>query len=189
MHHRSLADLDAGLDHVRAAPKDGGTLVWIVRRPATGTREVLEAAELDPRCGVVGDNWAARRKAGREHEPPDPRRMVNVMSARAAALIAGDPEHWAPAGDQLYLDLDVSVDNLPAGTRLRIGSAVLEITEPPHTGCAKFQARFGADALRFVNSPAGKALRLRGFNAKVVQGGTVRRGDAVTCVGPAWADS
>lgn len=178
---RSLAELEARLDHVRAAPKDEGTLLWIVRRPAVEAREVLQRAELDTTCGVVGDNWIERRKRGRESEPPDPRRMVNVMSARAAELVAGDRENWGLAGDQLYVDLDVGVANLPAGTRLHLGSAILEVTEPPHTGCAKFQARFGTDALRFVNSPVGKELRLRGFNAQVVQGGSVQRGDAVVC--------
>jgi MOSC domain-containing protein YiiM len=181
---RSFAELEAGLDQVRAAPKDCGTLVWIACRPAVDVRAVLDFGELDPSQGLVGDNWSVRRRAGREHEPPDPRRMINVMSARAIELIAGEREHWALAGDQLYLDLDVSTANLPPGTRLVIGTAVLQVTEPPHTGCAKFQARFGADALRFVNSPAGKELRLRGFNAQVVQGGAVRRGDSVVCVRP-----
>ena len=102
------------------------------------------------------------------------------MSSRAAALVAGDRERWPLAGDQLYVDLDLSDENLPPGTRLALGSAVLEVTDEPHTGCKKFTARFGLDAMVFVNSPVGRALNLRGINARVVESGTVRVGDAVT---------
>ena len=101
------------------------------------------------------------------------------MNARAAAAIAGERERWPLAGDQLYVDLDLSLANLPPGSRVQIGSAVIEFSEAPHTGCAKFSARFGVDALRFVNSPTGRELRLRGANCRVVVAGTVRPGDAI----------
>jgi MOSC domain-containing protein YiiM len=102
--------------------------------------------------------------------------QINVMNARVAALVAQDRHRWHLAGDQLYLDMDLSAENLPAGTQLAIGSAIIEVTPPPHTGCKKFVARFGLDAMKFVNSSVGRELHLRGINAKVVQGGTIRVG-------------
>ena len=165
--------LDAELDHVRAAPRDEGTLELIVRRPAVGEREVLEEVELDIERGVVGDSWSRRGKR------PNPKSQVAIMSARAAAMIAGERDRWALAGDQLYVDLDLSAANLPPGTRIAIGSAILEVSDLPHLGCGKFTARYGADAHELVNSPEGVALNLRGVNTRIVQSGTVRRGDAV----------
>ena len=166
-------DLDEGLEHIRRSPADAGTLDLIVRRPSVGTREIVEVAELDVVVGLVGDSWATRERV-------DPEAQLNVMNARMAALLAPDEHGRALAGDQLYLDLDLTVANLPAGTRLRIGDAVIEITAKPHTGCKKFAARFGAELTRFVNTAEGKRLRLRGVCAKVVRSGTIRRGDAVT---------
>ncbi len=163
----------AGLDHVRAAPADGGTLELVVRRPTVGEREVLEEGELDTELGLVGDSWSLRGSN------PNPKSQLTLMGARAAALIAGEREHWPPAGDQLFVDLDLSVANVPPGTRLAIGSAILEVSDQPHLGCGKFTQRYGEDARAFVNAPEGVELNLRGLNARVVQGGMVRRGDAV----------
>lgn len=179
MPHRTADELEASLDHLRAAPPDGGTLELIVRRPAIDEREVVEEADIHPDLGLVGDNWPEKGSSSTPDGGPHPDKQLTVMNARCAALIAGDVERMPLAGDQLYVDLDIGVENLPAGTRLAIGTALIEITEPPHTGCAKFSSRFGLDALRFVNSADGKALRLRGANAKVIEGGTVRRGDTV----------
>lgn len=176
---RTPEELDAGLAAIRDAPRDVGTLELIVRRPAIGEREVLEIAELSTTDGLVGDSWKTRRNKRAADGRPDPDKQINVMGARVASLVAVDPDRRALAGDQLYVDLDLSEDNLPAGTRLRIGDAVIEVTPPPHRGCVKFTNRFGRDAMRFVNSKEGRALRLRGLNAKVVVPGTIRRGDAV----------
>jgi MOSC domain-containing protein YiiM len=103
--------------------------------------------------------------------------QLNIINSRVAALVAQDKERWQLAGDQLYLDMDLSEANLPAGTRLSLGSAVIEVTPPPHLGCQKFVARFGREAMKFVNSPIGKELHLRGVNARVIQGGIIRVGD------------
>lgn len=165
--------LGTNLDHVRAAPRDEGRLELIARRPNVGEREVLEEAELDLEQGLVGDSWSRRGKH------PNPDEQVTLMNARAAALVAGDRERWALAGDQLYVDLDLSPANLPPGTRLAIGSAVLEVTAAPHFGCGKFSAQFGAAARELVNSPEGAALNLRGINTRIVESGTVRVGDTV----------
>ena len=178
--HLTTAALDARLDHVRAAPSDHGTLELIVRRPAVDEREVLAEGMLDIRAGLVGDSWPQRGSRDRADGGPHPDRQLTLMSDRAALLVAGDPERRQLAGDQLYVDLDLSAINLPAGTRLAIGSAVVEVTEQPHLGCAKFAARFGEDAWRFVNSRVGRALRLRGLNARIVVSGTIRAGEAVT---------
>jgi hypothetical protein len=175
-----MSELEAGLAHVREAPKAYGVLELIVRRPAVDLREVVEAADLDLEKGLVGDSWIHRPSRSTPDGSPHPLMQLNVMSSRAISLIADDPERWALAGDQMFIDLDLSMGNLPIGTRLAIGDAVIEVTEPPHRGCHKFSGRFGLDALRFVNSEVGRALRLRGLNARVVVAGAIRRGDAVT---------
>jgi MOSC domain-containing protein YiiM len=166
-------NLDVALDHIRAAPPDQGTLELIAARPAVDEREVLEQAELDVEHGLVGDSWGARGKR------PNPKTQLTIMSSRAATLVAGDRALWSLAGDQLYVDFDLSGRNLPPGTRLAIGSAVVEVSDLPHLGCGKFTARYGDDARELVNSPQGIELNLRGINTRVVQSGTVRRGDTV----------
>jgi hypothetical protein len=174
---RTLAELEAGLEDVRGAPQKDGRLALIVRRPAVGAREAVDEGILDPKKGLVGDNWSLRRRLLRA---VDVRRQLTLMNVRAVALVAGDRARWPLAGDQLLVDFDLSGAHVPPGTRLHIGTAVVEITEPPHRGCQKFTARFGPDATAFVNSPAGIELNLRGVNAKVVHGGVVRVGDLVT---------
>jgi hypothetical protein len=177
MRHFTISELEAGIDRIIDAPAVSGVLSLIVRRPSEGEREVLEVGHLDLTEGLLGDSWNLRT-APVESER-DPYNQINVMSARAISLIAGEPERWPLAGDQLYLDFDISQDNLPAGSRLAIGETVIEVSAMPHTGCQKFSQRFGVDALRFVNSEAGRKLRLRGLNARVVMPGTIRQGDAV----------
>ena len=177
--HRTTEELEAGLEEIRAAPKDEGVLKMIVRRRAVGEREVLAEAELNPVEGLAGDNWSARGSSRTQDGSPHPDMQLNVMNARAIALIAREPDRWRLAGDQLYVDLDLSGANLPPGTRLALGSAVVEVTAQPHTGCKKFVERFGLDAMRFVNSPVGRELNLRGINARVVQAGVIRSGDRV----------
>ena len=174
----STSELEAGLGHVRAAPSDEGILELIVRRPAVDEREVVEQAELDVDDGLVGDNWRARGRSG-GRRPPNPDAQITVVSSRAIALAAGERDRWPLAGDQLYVDLDISAENLPPGTRLAIGTAVIEVTAEPHTGCKKFAARFGLETLEHFNSPEGRALNLRGINTRVVESGAVRVGDVV----------
>ena len=171
-------ELETGLAQL-ASPKDDGVLDLIVRRPAIGQREVLATGILDTGEGLVGDNWATRGSSKTPDKSSHPEKQVNVMNSRVIQLIAQDRERWQLAGDQLFIDLDLSDDNLPPGTRLSIGSAIIEVTPQPHTGCAKFVERFGVDAMKFVNSQTGRALRLRGLNARVVHPGTIRVGDAV----------
>ncbi len=180
--HLTQEQLEAGLDEIRRAPADRGTLKLIVRRPEINRRESIDVAELDSAEGLVGDTWIKRGSSRTPDGSRHPDMQLNIMSARVIALIAQAPERWALAGDQLYVDLDLSETNLPAGTRLEIGSAVVEVTPPAHTGCGKFVERFGLDAMKFVNAPLGRALRLRGLNARVVTPGTIRAGDAVTVV-------
>ena len=175
--HLTMAELEAALDEIRQAPKDEGVLQLIVRRPEVEERELLEEGELHLEEGLVGDSWIRRASSRTPDGSPHPDMQLNVINARVAALVAQDKRRWQLAGDQLYLDLDLSKQNLPAGTRLAIGAAVIEVTSPPHTGCKKFVARFGLDAMKFVNSSVGKELNLRGINAKVVQPGTIRVGN------------
>ncbi len=177
--HSTLEELQAGLGHILRAPKDEGTLEWIVRRPGEGEREVLDTATLDVVEGLVGDGWRARGSKRTEDGSAHPEMQIAIMGARAIGLIARERARWALAGDQLFVDLDLTADNLPPGTRLSVGSAVLEITPYPHRGCKKFHVRFGADAIAFLGSDEENALRLRGVYSKVVVPGTIRKGDAV----------
>ena len=177
--HLTTAELENGLPHVCQSPKDEGELALIVRRPSIGERELLAEGHLDLQEGLVGDNWGTRGSSRTKDGSSHPDMQINVMNVRFTDLIAQDKERWQLAGDQLYVDLDLSEENLPAGTRLEVGTAVIEVTPEPHTGCKKFMARFGLDALAFVSTPLGKQLRLRGLNAKVIQPGTIRTGDKV----------
>jgi hypothetical protein len=172
--------LEAGLDHIRASPVDGGRVVLVVGRPSSGVRDLLAEAVLDSVVGLAGDNWLARGSKTTPDGAADPLRQVTVMNARAAELVAGGIDRMPLAGDQLYIDLDISVDNLPAGSLFAVGDAILQVTDAPHLGCAKFVERFGAEAMRFVNSRTGRLLRLRGMNTRVVQSGAVRPGDLAT---------
>ena len=178
--HLTTAELEVGLDEIRRAPTETGTVELIVRRPAEGERDVLSEGTLDLREGLVGDMWIRRGSKRTPDGSAHPDMQLTLMSTRVVDLVAaGDRERWELAGDQLYVDFDISVDSLPAGTRLALGSAVIEVTPEPHTGCAKFHARFGADAHRFVNTKQHRHLRLRGLNAKVVEPGTVSTGDTI----------
>jgi hypothetical protein len=167
--------LEAGLEHVLASPSDVGTVELVVRRPAEGEREILEEGVFDLEQGLLGDRW--RPHAGGDGDGRG--NQVTLMNARVVDLVAGGRERWALAGDQLYVDFDIGQENLPPGTRVQVGSAVLEVTHLPHTGCAKFTARFGSEATRFVNAKPNRELRLRGMNTRIVTPGTVRPGDAV----------
>ena len=171
IRHLTRPELEAGLDGIRNSPKDNGVVELIVSRPTSGARDVLGQASLDPAAGLVGDSWGMRVAA------PDPATQLTVMNARVIALIAPDRVRWPLAGDQLYVDLDLAHDNLPPGTQIEIGSAVIEVSAEPHLGCGKFVQRFGVEAMKFVNSPLGRQLHLRGINARVLQAGAVRVGD------------
>ena len=174
MNHLTTEELEAGLDEIRRSPKDEGTLELIVRRPSLGEREVLDEGELDVAEGLVGDTWSTRASRRSKDGLAHPDMQLNIMNSRVIALVAQARERWHLAGDQLFMDLDLSLENLPAGTRLALGSAVIEVTPEPHTGCQKFVSRFGTDAMKFVNSPLGQQLNLRGINARVVAPGIIR---------------
>ncbi len=175
----ALAELQAGLSDIERSPGDDGTLRLIVRRPAFEQREVVEVAHLHVDDGLVGDDWRVRGSRRTADGSADPAAQLTFMNARLMSLLAGPREAWAAAGDQLYVDLDLSVSNLPIGTRLTLGDALLKVSPKPHTGCAKFAARFGDDALRFVSTPSLRDLRLRGMYAVVVRSGDIRVGDRI----------
>ena len=177
VRHLTRAELEAGLDAIRSAPRDAGVVQMIVRRPALGEREVLDRGEVDVVEGFVGDTWRSRGNHRTSDGLAHPGTQVTIMGARTIALIATDASRWPLAGDQLFVDLHLGVENLPPGTCLEIGSAVLQVSAEPHTGCGKFVKRFGVDAMKFVNSPVGRSLGLRGINAKVVRNGVIRVGD------------
>lgn len=179
MEQRPLAQLEAKLEEIRRSPADDGELRLIVLRPARDERETVGSAELDVDRGLIGDSWLARGSKMNDDGSAFLEAQITVMNARLAEAIAGPPEAWSIAGDQLYVDFDLSETNLPAGSQLRVGEVILEISPTPHTGCAKFSGRFGLDALKFVSTPAGRELRLRGANTRIVQGGTIRVGDKV----------
>ncbi len=184
MEHLSRERLMAGLGWIRDSPPDNGRLVLIVRRPTVGERDLPAEAMLDRGTGLAGDNWLTRGSSGTPDGSADPDKQITVMNARVAELVAGGTDRMALAGDQLYVDLDLGHDNLPAGSLLTVGQAVLRVSEAPHRGCAKFVERFGTEAMRFVNSRVGRQLRLRGMNTRVVIPGTVRLGDLAAKASP-----
>ncbi len=173
----TAAELEAGVGEVRKSPKDNGEVRMIVRRPRPNEREVLTEARIDMNLGLVGDCWRERTIAKMPGELPNPELQLTIVNARAIELIAGSRERWSLAGDQLYIDLDLSTGNLPPGTKLSIGTSVVEISDKPHNGCKKYTERFGLEAMKYVNSPVGKELHLRGIYARVVKPGLVRNGD------------
>jgi MOSC domain-containing protein len=175
--HLSMDELQAGLDEIRRSPRDAGVLQLIVRRPQVDERELLEEGKLDPVEGLVGDNWRVRGSSQTGDGAAHPDMQLTIMNARVIALLAQGRDRWPLAGDQLFIDMDLSSGNVPSGTRLTLGSAVIVVTHQPHTGCRKFSARFGRNALKFISSPTGKQLQLRGVNAKVVRPGVIRVGD------------
>jgi hypothetical protein len=178
----TIMELEARLSAVEASPQDNGTLDMIVRRPAHNEREVVESAELDLVEGVVGDNWRARGSKHTEDGSAMSGAQIAIMNSRIIHLLAQDRARWSLAGDQLYVDLDLSVENLPVGQRLAMGSTIIEITDVPHNGCDKFTERYGHDAIRFVNSREGRQARRRGVFARVVQAGAIHVGDRIVKV-------
>ncbi len=182
--HLNMAQLEAGLAQVQDSPADGGVVQMIVARPADNERLVLATGELSVADGLVGDNWQARGSKRTDDGSAHPEMQLTLMNGRFLNLVAdNDRERWPLAGDQLIVDLDLGVENLPVGQRLQVGTAVVEVTAVPHTGCAKFTARYGMDAVKFANSETGKALRLRGMYVKVVEPGLVQTGDVVLKIG------
>ncbi len=177
--HLTMEQLEARLDDIRDAPKDAGVVHLIVRRPETLEREILDEGQLDTAEGLVGDNWRARGSGQTADGSADPECQITIMNSRVTDLVAQDKDRWHLAGDQLYVEMDISRENLPPGTRLGIGDAVLEVSAKPHTGCGKFVERFGADAMKFVNSAVGRDMCLRGINTWVIQQGAVSVGDVV----------
>ncbi len=177
--HLTLAELESGLDNILQSPKDEGVVEMIVARPNENEREILETGELDLELGLIGDNWKTRGSSRTTDGFGHPEMQLNIMNSRTIALIAQNKDRWQLAGDQLLVDLDLSEENLPPGSQLKIGSAVIEITAIPHNGCKKFTERFGIDAIKFVNSQLGKRLHLRGLNAKIIKAGTIKTGDLV----------
>ncbi len=176
--HLSLEELRAGLSDIRQAPQDGGQVQLIVARPSEDERLILDVGEVNAEQGLHGDTWrqrVSRRKKG----SVSPDTQITLINARLAQLVAQSAERWALAGDQFFVDMDLSIENLPVGQRLELGTAVLEITDKLHSGCAKFSRRFGSDALKFVNQAEGRALRLRGVYARVVQPGQIKTGDTI----------
>ena len=178
-HYCTKEQLESGLAFILQSPKNNGKLELIVARPADDKREIRPSAQLDFRDGMLGDNWKIRPFWGTKTGLPHPEMQLTLMNSRTIDLVANERTRWALAGDQLYVDLDLSSENLPAGSKLHIGTAVIEITHEPHTGCKKFAHRFGLDAMKFVNSPEGRRWNLRGVNAKIVQSGEIHVGDIV----------
>ncbi|WP_447970598.1 MOSC domain-containing protein [Nitrospira sp. M1] len=170
---------EAGLAHIRLAPQDAGWVHMIVGRPEKGKRQIVDVGELDVTNGLAGDNWKIRGSSRTTDGLAHPHTQLTIMNSRVIALIAGDKDRWPLAGNQVYVDLDLHKDNLPPGTQLVLGTAVIEVTDQPLTGCKKFSARFGVEAVKFVNSAIGKTLQLRGINSKVIRSGRFRTGDII----------
>ena len=178
-HHLSESELQVGLESVKVSPKDQGAVEMIVIRPRNRERLVLTECEVSAALGVHGDMWADGCWKKLPDGSPHPDVQITLMNSRCIALLAGDKNRWSLAGDQFFVDLDLSMDNLPVGQQLSIGTAILQITDIAHTGCEQFIERYGKAAKAWVNSPLGKQMRLRGIYARVIQAGFIKTGDAI----------
>ena len=177
--HLTTQQLEEGLDLIKKSPNDNTLVDMIVCRPSEGDRKILQEGFLDKGKGLEGDNWIDRGSSKTPDGCSHPDMQLNIMNSRSVALIAQHKNRWQLAGDQLFIDINLSDKNIPAGTRLSIGDAIIEVTAIPHNGCKKFTERFGMDAVKFVNSPIGKELHLRGVNAKIIKSGKINAGDTV----------
>jgi MOSC domain-containing protein YiiM len=173
----TIDELESAWTAATPAPQERGTVRLICVRKSSGNHETPGEAEIGPGTGLVGDRWSDR-EPGRD---PDGYSAVTLINATVAELLAAGRQPLDAAGDNLHVDLDIGIDALPPGTRLRVGTAVLRVSEEPHTGCSTFSGKFGLDALKWVSTPEGRRRRLRGVNCSVIEGGTVRIGDAVVC--------
>ena len=180
---RTRDELQAALPDVLAAPKDGGTVDLIVVRPQKGQRQTPASVRLSLAGGVEGDHWAKGCWLTLDDGSPHPDVQICLMQSRMIRAIAGDIENWAPAGDNLFIDMDLGPANCPPGTRLALGSVEMVVTEEPHNGCQNFIDRYGRDACVFVNTGQGAELRLRGIYTRVTRDGTVSVGDTVRKIG------
>ncbi len=177
--HFTLEDLYTKLEHIQQSPKDSGRVELIVRRPTTEEREVTTQGRLIPSAGLEGDNWRARGSTSMPDGSANPEAEITLMNTRVIQALTQDETRWSLAGDQFFVDFDLSEENIPAGSRLVIGSAIVEVSPLPHNGCKKFSARFGVDALKFISMAENKPLRMRGINAKIIQAGEVKQGDLI----------
>lgn len=178
--HLTLNELERGVDNVLLSHRENGVLEMIVRRPSLNKREIVLTGELSIEYGLVGDNWLTRGSSRTDNGPGHPEMQLNLMNIRFAELIAGSRERVPLAGDQLFVDLDLSKENLPPGTQLGIGRAVIEVTSIPHLGCKKFVERFGMEAMKYANSAFGREHNLRGINARVIVSGNISAGDSIS---------
>jgi len=180
MVHKDLEALQNGFEHIKRSPTDQGTLELIVIRPEEDQRKELENGILDETQGLIGDNWASRGSSKTTDGSAHPGMQINIMNSRIINLITAEKSDWKVAGDQLFVDFNLNKDNVPAGTQLSIGDAILEVTSVPHTGCKKFSERFGVEALKFISTPEGRQWQLRGINARVVKSGKIKVGETIT---------
>jgi len=178
--YKALVELELCLPDILASPKSAGRVAMIVCRPRADDRKMIDSCELTICDGLLGDNWKQRGQWRAPDKPANIDTQLTLMNVRAITAIAADQAQWPLAGDQFFVDLDLSRKNLPPGTTIKIGTAEIEITAEPHLGCRKFSDRFGRDAVMFVNSDQGKRINLRGINAKVVKEGTVSIGDSIS---------
>ena len=182
VNHLDMNGLEAGIDYILDTPADKGLVRMIVSRPETGIRKILKSASLDTIEGLIGDNWKDRGSSSTSDKSADPETQITIMNSRVIELIAHSSDRWKLAGDQLFIEIDISRNNLPPGSKLKVGSAIIEVSGKPHTGCQKFSQRFGLDALKFVSTPMARELCFRGINARVMKSGIVTVGDIVNKV-------
>jgi hypothetical protein len=169
----TFEELEASFQALPPAGIGRGQLHLIVVRTGGGAHTTPAQVAISPKRGLDGDRWSKTPK--REVDG-----QVSLMDARVASLlVGGERDRLHLPGDNFHVDLDLGEAALPVGSQLRLGTALLEITALPHAGCAKFRARFGDDALRWVNHRSFRARRLRGVFCRILEGGVASLGDAI----------